>query len=145
MDLVATQLEGAALSWINALLAEIHQGKRAPFGSWEAFSTLFVQTFEPTTDQELARQQLKVLRQTGRVAGYLQRFRELRYRLPTMTSEEAYSAFIDSLNPTLRAQIGALTHGDLDAAMLMAERMNLFQASSGGAGTSAGTDRKSVV
>ena len=79
---------------------------------------------------------MKALRQTGRVAGYLQRFRELRYRLPTMSTDEAYAAFIDGLNPVLWAQIGALTC-DLEQAMLMAERMDLFQAgtSTSGAGT----------
>ena len=87
-------------------------------------------------DQELVRQQLKALRQTGRVAGYLHRVRELRYRLPTMTPEEAYAAFIDGLTPALRAQIGALTHGNLDAAMLLAKRMDLFQASFGGGASS---------
>ena len=56
-----------------------------------------------------------------------------------MTPEEAYAAFIDGLTPALRAQIGALTQGDLDAAMLLAERMDLFQASSGGGASTSTT------
>ena len=84
-------------------MARIQQQQRAPFASWADFCGQFTATFEPTTDQELARQQMKALRQTGRVAGYLHRFRELRYRLPTMTPEEAYAAFIDGLAPALRA------------------------------------------
>ena len=103
VDIVATRLEGAALSWINSELSRIQQQQRAPFASWAEFCGQFVATFEPTTDQELARQQLKALWQTSRVAGYLHRFRELRYRLPTMTPEEAYAAFIDGLAPALHA------------------------------------------
>ena len=136
MDIVATRLEGAALSWVNTELTRIQRRQRAPFHSWEDFCAVFTRMCEPTIDQELARQQMKALRHTGRVAGYLQRFRELRYRLPTMSTDEAYAAFIDGLNPALRAQIGALT-SDLEQVMLLAERMGLFQAnaSTSGAGT----------
>ena len=34
--------------------------------------------------------QLRALRQTGRVAGYVQKFHELQYQLPGMTDEEAF-------------------------------------------------------
>ena len=62
VDIVPTRLEGAALSWINTELTRIQCQQRAPFGSWEDFRAVFTRTFEPTTDQELARQQLKALR-----------------------------------------------------------------------------------
>ena len=37
VDIVATRLEGAALSWINNELPRISLGQRAPFASWAEF------------------------------------------------------------------------------------------------------------
>ena len=56
-----------------------------------------VQRFEPVTKIEEAHKQLRALRQTGRVAGYVQKFQELQYRLLGMTDEEAFHAIIFGL------------------------------------------------
>ena len=56
-----------------------------------------VQRFEPVTKVEEARKQLRALIQTGQVAGYVQKFKELQYRLPRMTDEEAFHTFISRL------------------------------------------------
>ena len=40
---------------------------------------------------EEARQQILNLHQIGRVAGYVQQFRKLLYKIPTMTEEESYT------------------------------------------------------
>ena len=37
VDIVATRLEGAALSWINSELSRIQLRQRAPFASWQIF------------------------------------------------------------------------------------------------------------
>ena len=56
-----------------------------------------VQRFEPVTEVEEAHQQLKALRQIGRVTGYVQKFQELEYRLLGMTDEEVFHAFLSRL------------------------------------------------
>ena len=58
--------------------------------------------FESITENEQARQELRELRQTGRVDGYIAKFQELKNRLPTMMDEEAFSVYLTGLNPHLR-------------------------------------------
>ena len=93
-------------------------------------------------DSEEVRQKLCNLKQTGQVAGYMQRFRELQFWLPSIAEEEAYSAFVYGLKPHLAGQVGAHTHGDLFVAQAMAERLNHYTTNtkgdvgpSGGSGT----------
>ena len=134
---VANQTEGAAQAWINQVLQDIETGKRNPFADWEDFKAAMCAAFEPVTATEESRRQLRNLRQTGRVRAYVQRFRELQYRLPGMTNEEAFSTFLAGLSPHIQEQVGAHVQGDLSAAITMAERLDLFRASAReGAGTS---------
>ena len=97
LDVVAMRVEGAANSWVNAVLQEISEGCKPVFHTWAQFRDAMVQRFEPLTEVEEVHKQLKALRQTGRVAGYIQKFQELQYRLPGMTDEEAFHAFISRL------------------------------------------------
>ena len=60
-----------------------------------------VQRFELVAEVEEARKQLRALRQTGRFVGYVQKFQELQYRLPRMTDEEAFHAFLSRLQSHL--------------------------------------------
>ena len=86
-----------------------------------------IAAFEPITADEEARRQLRTFTQTGRVSGYVTKFRELQYKLPEMTAAEAFSAFVAGLKPAIRQHVGAHVHGDLAAAMEMALRQDLFQ------------------
>ena len=74
LDVVAMRVEGAASSWVNAVLQEISEGRRLVFCTWVQFRDAMVQRFEPVTEVKEARKQLRALRQTGRVAGYVQKF-----------------------------------------------------------------------
>ena len=71
LNVVAMRVEGAASSWVNAVLQEISEGHRLVFRTWAQFRDAMVQRFEPATEVEEARKQLRALRQTGRVAGYI--------------------------------------------------------------------------
>ena len=71
---------------------------RGPGGSielhgptWEAFTDTMARAFELETVVEEARQQILNLRQTGRITGYVQRFRELLYKIQAMKEEESYT------------------------------------------------------
>ena len=49
-DIVATRLEGAALSWLTHEQVAIERHTRAPWRDWAAFCEEFIHAFEPTTD-----------------------------------------------------------------------------------------------
>ena len=74
LDVVAMWVEGTASSWMNAVLQDISAGRRPVFRTWAQFKEAMVQQFEPVTEVEEVRKQLRALRQTGRVAGYVQKF-----------------------------------------------------------------------
>ena len=131
LDIVAMRIEGAASSWVNATLQAIQLGWRPYFADWEDFCAAMIAAFEPITETEEARKQLRALKQTGRVAGYIQRFQELQCRLPGMNEEEAFSTFLAGLNPHLQEHVGAHVQGDLEAAKAMALRMDMFHQASG--------------
>ena len=77
LDVVVMQVEGAASSWVNVVLQDISAGRRPIFRTWAQFKEAMVQRFKPVTEVEEVRKQLRALRQTGRVAGYVQKFQEL--------------------------------------------------------------------
>ena len=72
IDIVATHTEGAVASWLNHEQVAVETGVRHNWPTWAAFRDEMIRAFEPTTDDTLARQQMAILRQTGRVAGYIQ-------------------------------------------------------------------------
>ena len=131
LDVVAMRVEGAASSWVNAVLQEISEGRRLVFHTWAQFRDAMVQRFELVTEVEEARKQLRALRQTGRVAGYVQKFQELQYRLPGMTDEEAFHTFISGLQPHLHEHVGAHMQGNLEVAIAMAQRLEVYRGGDG--------------
>ena len=80
------------------------------------------------------------MRQTGRVSGYIQKFQELQYRLPNMTAEEAFHAFLSGLAPYLQEHVGAHVQGDLEVAMVMAQHLEVYHGA--GDGAKAGGEKK---
>ena len=95
-----------------------------------------IRAFEPTTDDALARQQLAALKQTGRVTGYIQRFREIQGRIQDMSVQDEFVAFIRGLQPRIKTQVGALVEEDLAAAMRLAARLELWATDTSGGGSS---------
>ena len=114
LDVVAMRVDGAASSWVTAVLQEIADGRRQAFRTWGQFKVAMIHRFESITETEDARRQLRALKQTGRVSGYIQKFQELQYRLPSMTDEEAFHAFLSGLVPHLQEHVGAHVQGDLE-------------------------------
>ena len=54
LDVVAMRVEGAASSWVNAVLQDISAGRRPVFHTWAQFKEAMVQQFEPVTEVEEA-------------------------------------------------------------------------------------------
>ena len=121
------------------MLQDVATGRRAAFLTWRAFTQAMIHRFEPVTEIEEAQKQLRALRQTGRVGGYIQKFQELQYRLPNMSTEEAFHAFLSGLTPHLQEHVGAPAQGDLEVAMAMAQRLEVYH---GGDGAKAGGEKK---
>ena len=94
IEVVATRLKKAVEAWFNGESQCIKTRAKRAWRSWAAFSYEMIAAFEPMTKMEMARRQIIELRQTGRVSGYIQRFRTLRYKIPSMTKEEAHSLFL---------------------------------------------------
>ena len=107
LDVVAMRVEGVASSWVNAVPEDVAAGCRPVFHTWAQFKKAMVQRFELVTEVKEAQKQLRALRQTGRVAGYVQKFQDLQYRLPGMTDEEAFHAFLSRLQLHLQEHVGA--------------------------------------
>ena len=142
IDIVATRTEGAAASWLSHEQLAIEAGRRAPWASWRAFREEMIRAFEPTTDESLARQQLAVLKQTGRIAGYIQKFREVRGRIQDMSVPDEFAAFMRGLQPRIRNQVGPMVEDDLAEAMRMAARIELWsQTESSGSGSGGQKDQ----
>ena len=91
------RVEGAASTWVNAVLEEVATGHRPAFQTWGEFEHVMIHRFKPLTQVEEARKQLKALTQTKGVSGYVQRFQDIHSRLPGMTQKEADHAFLDGL------------------------------------------------
>ena len=140
LDIVAMRVEGAASSWMNASLASIERGQRPRYIDWGDFTAAMIAHFEPVTELEEARKALRALKQTGKVATYIQKFQELQCRLPGMNAEEAFSTFMSGLTPHLQEHVGAHVQGDLEAAKRMALRMEMYR---GTADTSRRNQQKS--
>ena len=62
---------------MNSTMQEIDKESRPAFEMWSEFCDAFATAFESITDSEEVRQQLHNLKQIGRAARYVQRFREL--------------------------------------------------------------------
>ena len=90
-----------------------------------------IHRFEPVTEVEEACKQLRALRQTSRIGGYIQKFQELQYRLPNMSAKEAFHAFLSRLTPHLQKHEGAHVQGDFEAAMAMAQHLEVYRGEDG--------------
>ena len=74
LDIVAMRVEGAASSWVNTVQQDVAVGRKAAFLTWCNFTQAMIHRFEPMTEVEEARKQLRALRQTGWIWGYIQKF-----------------------------------------------------------------------
>ena len=96
-----------------------------------------IAAFEPMTEMEVARRQIIELRQIGRVSGYIQRFRTLRYKILSMTEEEAHPLFLRGLDAGLQQQVGVHAQS-LQKAMELAKRADLYSKQAAKGGSSSG-------
>ena len=125
VEIAALRLDGVVATSANALLLEVSERKRMPY-TWDEFHTHMIAGFESITENEEVQWELKELRQTKRVASYIAKFQALKSRLPTMMDEEAFSVYLLGLNPHLTEQVGAHIRGNLEEAIAMAQRIEIY-------------------
>ena len=111
------------MTWYNGIKQQVRNNVRGDWANYAEFRDELLNEFEPISEIERARTSIRNLRQMGRVTGYIQKFRDLRFQIPDMSNLEAFSHFIAGLNPERRAQIGIhVSRNDLEGAIAMAER-----------------------
>ena len=59
LDIMAMRVEGATSSWVNAVLQDVAAGHKAAFLTWCSFTQAMIHRFEPVTEVEEARKQLR--------------------------------------------------------------------------------------
>ena len=124
----AMLLEGAAMTWYNGVKQQVRTNSRTDWANYDEFRRELLHAFEPMSEVERARNAVRNLRQMGRVTGYIQKFRDLRFQIPDMSNPEAFSHFVARLNPEIRTQIGIhVDRNDLEGAIALAERMDCYQ------------------
>ena len=55
LDIVAMRVEGAASSWVNAVLQDVATGHRGALLTWRQFTQAMLHRFELVTETEEAR------------------------------------------------------------------------------------------
>ena len=95
-------MEKGASSWFRAEKANIRAGERAPWVNWQEFAREITAAFSAITEEEQAWKQLKGLSQTGFVQNYIQRFHNLKLRIPSMSTADTYATFMDGLKLAIR-------------------------------------------
>ncbi len=122
-DVVATRMSGGAVTWMNWKLWEADRERTVPWTGWEEFCTELLAQFEPSSKQERARDQLRTLTQAGSIHAYVYRFTTLYADVPTMNRAEAFSLFMQGLQPQLKQFVGSLVKDDdLEAAIELVKK-----------------------
>lgn len=127
LNLMTTQFRGKALLWLQREEVKINTGSRQPFLGWRELVDEMRPLFEAITTQERARRELKFLSQKGSITDYITSFMKITFRIPNITAEEEYSAFILGLKPWIRNQIQPFCRGSLHEALAMAQSIEETQ------------------
>lgn len=114
-------LRGAAMDWWRYTL--LHH---VP-ATWDDFSRALIAQFMPIAAERLARDQLARLRQgDGPVRKYIFEFRRLLLRVTDLTPADALHRFVQGLKPALAREVNIRDPPDLDTAMSIAQRADIF-------------------
>ena len=80
----------------------------------------------PLSEMEHARKKLMEIKTGSSVAGYIQAFHTLMYKVPQMTQEEGFSFFMRGLDPKIHEQIGYHEEENLGRAMAMVGKADVW-------------------
>ena len=80
----------------------MREGRHVDWLTWEMFTQEIIAAFSPITEEEQARKLLKGLTQKGNMQNYVQSFRDLSLRIPSMSQADEFAAFMDGLKPAIQ-------------------------------------------
>ena len=95
--------------------------------TWEVFTDAMARAFELETVVKEAHQQILNLRKIERVAEYVQRFRKLLYKIPTMMEEGSFTLFVRGLKLEINTSVGVNVPEGLEDAITWVQHVNLWQ------------------
>lgn len=122
-NIMMANLTGVAELWLNSVDLEIFHGHRLPFPSWNEFASELRMRFEPVTSVDVARDQLRSLRQVSSVGNYIKDFQKLTFQIPDMSMADKKAYFISGLKQPIKGQVRAWCLGDVNEAIAMASRL----------------------
>ena len=123
-NVMSNNLKGAAIKWMNLMDLQVARGQRQGFATWQEWVAEARQKFEPTTLEEVARAQLRRLKQSGTVRSYVKQFQNIIFRIPDLIEGEAYSVFTSGLKQPIRTQVVGMVRTNLDDAIALAKRLD---------------------
>ena len=100
-----TLMDGTAAAWWRSVYLEIQAGTRGAFGTWQEFVTAFTNFFHPAGLDQSARNELRMLRQTGRVGSYTTIFQRLVLQVTGMDQGTIIDSYIHGLKDSIRAYV----------------------------------------
>ena len=85
VDVITTCIAHATQAWLDKFLQDIQLGRRNLWADWALFRQEMEDSFTTTLKVEHVRCSLMGIRMKGNIVGYIQCFRTLMYKVPTMT------------------------------------------------------------
>jgi hypothetical protein len=125
--IMCMNLKGSASQWLNLQELRMATGQRGPFAGWQAFTQEMRTQFEPTDITQVARSELRNLRQTGTAHDYIMKFQKIVFRIPDITEPEMYSHFVNGLKSYLKDKIVPFVGQTTAEAIAAAERIESVQ------------------
>lgn len=98
-------LGDAALARYHNWHLAIQAGTEPPISSWEEFEHRIRVSFEPPGQQQILKNKLRALRQSGSAKSYTFSFRALMDQISDMGEEDRISYYVHGLNPKLRGEV----------------------------------------
>ena len=100
-----TLMDGTAAAWWRSVYLEIQAGTRGNFATWQEFVDAFTSFFHPAGLDQSARNELRSLRQTGRVGPYTTIFQRLVLQVSGMDQGTVIDSYIHGLKDAIRAYV----------------------------------------
>lgn len=97
-----TLLRDGAATWWRGIEYDM---TTTTLSTWSEFKRVFKYEFKPANAEQLARQRLQQLQQTGTVEQYVREFRSLMPELPDMDTKDALFNFVQGLKYQCRLQV----------------------------------------
>ena len=117
-----TLLLDTAADWWRGVSKAITNGLQAPISSWPEFKARLTAHFQPVNEEDFARQQVRILKQTGGVRDFVARYQALILQIPSMDERSKVDNFTTGLKAGVRQWVKLQDPHTLEAAMRVAEQ-----------------------